>query len=306
MRFHFLLNPAAGKGEAPRLGARAAEAFREGGWDCTLYTTAGPGDGARYIRQELARRPGEEAVFFACGGDGTVREAAQGLRDQKGGILGILPCGSGNDLVKSFPGRDFGDLSAQLAGDVAPMDLIDFCGRTVVNLCNCGLDADVAHNMPLFRRWPGVSGSMAYKLSIPYTFFRPLGKRAVVRLDDGPEEERELLLLVCGNGQYYGGGFRGAPLARPDDGLLDVCMVPRLGRGKILGIIGRYQKGRHVWDEDLRALVTYRQAQRVEARFEGPVTLCADGETFLGDRLTARVLPGAVRLWRAAQAKHKV
>lgn len=298
MRYHFLLNPAAGKGDALREGARAAAVFRERGRDCALYTTAGPGDAERYIGQELARRPGEETVFFACGGDGTVREAAQGLRGQAGGILGILPCGSGNDLVKSFPGRDFRDLSAQLAGEAVPMDLIDFCGQTVVNLCNCGLDADVAHNMPLFRRWPGVSGSMAYKLSIPYTFFRPLGKRAEIRLDGGPPEERELLLLVCGNGQYYGGGFRGAPLARPDDGLLDLCLVPRLGRGKILSIIGRYQKGRHVRDEDLRKLVTYRQVRQVEARFEGPVTMCADGETFRGDRLTARILPGAVRLWR--------
>ena len=306
MRYRFLLNPAAGKGEALRLGPRAAAAFREGGRDCALYITAGPGDEARYIREELSRAPGEETVFFACGGDGTVREAAQGLRDRKGGILGILPCGSGNDLVKSFPGRDFTDLPAQLAGEAAPMDLIDFCGRTVVNLGNCGLDADVAHNMPLFRRWPGVSGSMAYKLSIPYTFFRPLGKRGVVRLDGGPEEERELLLLVCGNGQYYGGGFRGAPLAKPDDGLLDVCMIPMLGRGKLLSMIGRYQKGRHVWDEDLRALVTYRQVRRVEARFAEPVTLCADGETFRGEELTARVLPGAVRLWRPAQDKHKV
>ncbi len=300
MRYYFLLNPAAGKGEALHLAPGIQAAFR--GRDLTLYCTTGPGDAARYVREEALRHSEEEMVFFACGGDGTVREVAEGLRGQQNTILGILPCGSGNDLVKTFPNQDFGDLSAQLAGEPVPMDLIDFCGRTVVNLGNCGLDADVAHNMPLFRRWPGISGSMAYRLSIPYTFFRPLGKRGRIRLDGGPEEEWQLLLLVCGNGQYYGGGFRGAPLAKPDDGLFDVCLVPKLGRRKILSIIGRYQKGLHTQDEELRRLVTYRQVRRLEARFDSPITICADGETFQGTSLTAQILPGAIRLWRPRES----
>ncbi len=294
MRYCFLLNPAAGKGGALRLRPAIEAAF--GGRDTIFQVTRAPGEAEAFVREECRRCPGEETVFFACGGDGTVAEVARGLRGQQNAVLGVLPCGSGNDFVRSFPGRDFLDLKAQLAGEIRPLDLVEFCGRTVVNLCNCGLDADVAHNMPRFRRWPGVSGAMAYRFSIPYTFFQPLGKQGVVRLDDGPEEERELLLLVCGNGQYYGGGFRGAPLARVDDGLLDVCLVPKLGRGRILLILGRYQKGLHVRDEDLRRLVIYRQVRQVEAVFREPVTLCADGETFRGKRLTARVLPGAARM----------
>ena len=103
-------------------------------------------------------------------------------------------------------------------------------------------------------------------------------------------------------GQYYGGGFRGAPLAKPDDGLFDVCLVPKLGRRKILSIIGRYQKGLHTQDEELRRLVTYRQVRRLEARFDSPITICADGETFQGTSLTAQILPGAIRLWRPRES----
>ena len=187
-------------------------------------------------------------------------------------------------------------LPGQLAGEEVPLDLIDFCGRTAVNLCNCGVDADVAHNMPLFRRIPGVSGSTAYQLSILYTFLRPLGKSAAVTLDGVPSVQGEVLLFLCANGRYYGGGYKGAPLARVDDGLLDVCIVPKLGRGKILRILGRYQKGLHVSDPELSRLVTYRQVRQAEVRFAQPVTICLDGETFQGDHVTARVLPGAVRL----------
>lgn len=294
MRHYFILNPAAGKGAALQLIPQIREAFR--GEDLIIHKTTAPGDAAEYVREECRLHRGEELRFYACGGDGTASEAAGGLLGAENAALGVVPCGSGNDLVKNFPGRDFLDLAAQRAGETVPMDLMEFCGKTAVNLCNCGLDADVAHNMPLFRRLPGVSGSMAYQLSILYTFFRPLGKAAEVLLDDEPPIRAEALLLLCGNGRYYGGGYQGAPLAQVDDGLLDVCLVPRLGRLKILSIIGRYQKGLHVSDPELRGLVTYRKVRRLEARFAGPVTMCLDGETFRGDRMTARVLPAAIRL----------
>lgn len=182
MRHYFILNPAAGKGAALRLIPAIREAFQ--GEDFILHQSAAPGEATEYVRGECRLHQGEALRFYACGGDGTVNEVARGLLEAENAALGVVPCGSGNDLVKSFPGRDFLDLWAQRAGETVPMDLMEFCGRTAVNLCNCGLDADVAHNMPLFRRLPGVSGSMAYQLSILYTFFRPLGKAAEIRLDE--------------------------------------------------------------------------------------------------------------------------
>lgn len=294
----FVINPAAGKGSAAQLAEPVRAACEARGDGCLIYTTAAPGDAEAWTVEICRQHPGEPLRFYACGGDGTVGEIAGGIRACPGvdAALGVIPCGSGNDLVKCFPGRDFSDISGQLAGGTMPIDLIDFCGRTAVNLCNCGIDADVAHNMPLFRRLPGISGSMAYQISIVYTFFRPLGKTAEVVLDDEPPIRQDLLLLACANGQYYGGGFRGAPLAQVDDGLLDVCLVPKLSRPKILSIIGRYQRGLHVSDPELKKLVTYRKVRRLEARFAGPVTMCVDGETFQGDQMTAQILPAAIRL----------
>ncbi len=299
MRHYFILNPAAGKGAALRLIPAIREAFQ--GEDFILHQSTAPGEATEYVRGECRLHQGEALRFYACGGDGTANEVARGLLGAENAALGVVPCGSGNDLVKSFPGRDFLDLWAQRAGETAPMDLMEFCGRTAVNLCNCGLDADVAHNMPLFRRLPGVSGSMAYQLSILYTFFRPLGKAAEIRLDEEPPIRAEALLLLCGNGRYYGGGYQGAPLAQVDDGLLDVCLVPKLGRLKILSILGKYQKGLHVSDPELSGLVTSRKVRRLEARFAGPVTMCLDGETFQGEQMSARILPAAIRLVLPAQ-----
>lgn len=296
MKHYFILNPAAGKGDSVQLPSRIRDAFRDRGEEYILYTTTAPGDATAYVAEQCRKHPGEPLRFYACGGDGTASEVARGMLGRQDAALGIIPCGSGNDLVRNYPHRDFRSIPAQLAGETVPIDLIDFCGRTAVNLCNCGIDADVAHNMPLFRRLPGVSGSRAYQLSILYTFFRPLGKRAEVVLDGEPPLAADLLLLLCANGRYYGGGYQGAPLARMDDGLLDVCIVPKLGRLKILRILGKYQRGLHVSDPELTALVTYRQVRRVEVRFAQPVTMCLDGETFREAWMTAQVLPGAIRL----------
>ncbi len=295
MKHFFIVNPSAGRGAAPRLAPRIREVMSRRGEEYLIHTTTAPLDAEEFVRECCRREPEEELRFYACGGDGTASEVARGLLGAKNAALGMIPCGSGNDLVRNFPGRDFLDLEAQAAGTTVPLDLVEFCGQVAVNLCNCGLDADVAHNMPRFKRLPGVSGSMAYQLSIVYTFFHHLGKKATVRLDNGPPLEADLLLLVAANGQYYGGGYRGAPLARPDDGLLDVCMVSRMSRGKILAFIQRYQKGLHLEDPALAPWVSYHQVRQVEVAFRQPVTMCLDGETFQGEKMTARILPGAVR-----------
>ena len=295
MKRYFIINPAAGKGTAARLIPRIRAAAARRGVEAVVHTTSGPGEAEEFVRERCLREAGEELRFYACGGDGTAGEAARGLLGTENAALGVIPCGSGNDLVRSFPGRDFLDLEAQLDAAAVPLDLVEFCGRVAVNLCNCGLDANVAHNMPRFKRLPGVSGSMAYQLSIAHTFFHRLWKDATVRLDGGPPQKARLLLLVAANGQYYGGGYRGAPLAKPDDGLLDVCMVSSISRWKILGFLQKYQQGLHLEDPAWAPYVTYRQVRRVEAEFSSPVTMCLDGETFQGTRMSARILPGAAR-----------
>lgn len=133
-------------------------------------------------------------------------------------------------------------------------------------------------------------------IRILYTFFRRLGKRARFVLDENRVMETEAVLMVAANGKFYGGNYQGAPLALLDDGLMDVCIVPKISRLTMLGVIGKYQKGLHVSDQELRKLVTYTRCRTLEVEYDQPVTMCVDGETFRNDRITARVLPRSVRL----------
>jgi diacylglycerol kinase (ATP) len=77
--------------------------------------------------------------------------------------------------------------------------------------------------------------------------------RAMMRFDcphttielDDRRFEQQILLTACANGQYYGGGFHVAPEARPGDGLLDVCVIDRVNRFKILQKLLYVIKGTH-------------------------------------------------------------
>ncbi len=47
--------------------------------------------------------------IYACGGDGTVNEVANGVYGHANAALGVIPIGSGNDLIRNFGGPKAGN-----------------------------------------------------------------------------------------------------------------------------------------------------------------------------------------------------
>ena len=301
MEFIFVINPAAGKRDpsAPLI-REIRRAFEGISHRPVIHLTTGTGDAALFCSQYCASHPQEELVFFACGGDGTLEEMVTGLDGFPNAALGVIPKGSGNDFVRNFPGLGFSCVEAQLSGHTSVVDLIEVNGSLAVNLCNAGLDANVARDKEYFKRLPLVSGSGAYLLSILRNLIRIEGISASLSIDGGEPEHLELMLLVLGSGGYYGGGFHGLPKARPDDGLLDLCMVPILDRRTIFRLLPCYQKGKHLEDPALTKLIRYQQCRQIKAEFSQPVTFCMDGETCLVSHLEAKILPGHLRFWLPA------
>ena len=298
MKFIFVINPAAGKRDpSPQLIREIRQVFGDASRPPIIHLTTGAGDATLFCAQYCAAHPEEKLVFLACGGDGTLGEVAAGLDGFPHAALGVIPRGSGNDFVRNFPQLNFSSLEAQRAGHLLKGDLIQVNGTLAVNLCNAGLDANVARDKEQFKRLPLVTGSGAYLLSILRNLLQVEGVEASVSVDGEKPEQLELMLLALGSGGYYGGGFHGLPQAQVDDGLLDLCMVPRLSRTAILRLLPRYQQGAHLEDPELLRLVRYRQCRSIQVTYARPVTLCVDGETCTVSRLEAQVLPGRLRLW---------
>jgi len=100
-------NPRAGGGRAAEAAARLSAIAKEAGRACETALTERPGHAVRIAREAAPKA----AVVVALGGDGTVHEVVNGLRQavlEGGGdparaaALGAVPLGTGNDFVKMF------------------------------------------------------------------------------------------------------------------------------------------------------------------------------------------------------------
>ena len=76
VQYHFLINPAAGKGGAPKLIPDITACMTGKGLPFFIHTTTAPGDAEQYVRAVCEK--GLPARFYVCGGDGTLNEAVNG------------------------------------------------------------------------------------------------------------------------------------------------------------------------------------------------------------------------------------
>lgn len=297
MRYAFIVNPKAGKrGRAlewlPRIQVYFGEHPEAG--DYRLHVTQTPGEATELAEREAAdaAKEGIPLCLVACGGDGTLLETAGGMAGKHGVCLACLPSGSANDFIRCFEG-DFTDLNALIHGTVRRVDAIR-CGETLaINLCSMGMDADVADKMTKYKRLPLVSGPLAYELAIADVFCHRIGKYLQVEMDTPTgviRREGRYFFALAASGQYYGGGYRGAPSAVPDDGLLDFILIKAMPRSRIPGFLKRYKKGEH---PGMDICETFRgTAMRVMSQEDAAVNL--DGECFRAKETAFVVEPGAI------------
>ena len=215
--------------------------------------------------------------------------------------VACIPCGSGNDFIRAFGDAEaFLDIAAQIKGTAQAIDLIEVDGGVCAAITSTGLDAEVAYNIPKYRRIPLLGGSMAYNISILEKLLKPLGKTLSITLDGETLQGRYLIAAVC-NARHYGGGYCAAPMASLSDGCLDVILVKKVSRMQISQIIGLYKKGAH-WQNGaltpkMARVMTYRRVKEAVITPTGtePFILNVDGECGPAKRLFARVMPLAAR-----------
>jgi YegS/Rv2252/BmrU family lipid kinase len=221
------------------------------GWVVDVAVSQVPGDAVRIARDAAASC----AAVFACGGDGTVSEVANGLLGTSS-ALGCIPGGTSNlwaaeHHVPADPSAAL-DLLVDGATRLSDIGWVDHAGggRGFVLMAGLGFDAAVTEKVG--RREKQLAGALAYvgpTIAKALTYRSP---RALVR-HDGGEEEIDLALIVASNTRLYA-RFPLAPEAMADDGLLDITLVdtptplprgvtalPRLLRGKVgaSGIVRR-------------------------------------------------------------------
>lgn len=267
MNARVLLNPSAGRGRGARLRERLAALASAAGFP--LETSDGVEDLAR--RAARAAADGVERLLVV-GGDGTWHHAANALAGSAT-CLAPVPLGTGNDLARElgYPLDPEAAFRAGLEGPCERLDLGRIGDRFFCGVAGVGFDAAVAdYARTRVRRLRGPA-VYAWATIASLASFRP----PVARLRAaGFEFDGEIFLAAFANTSHYGGGMRIAPDADPTDGLLDLVLVRRVSKLRLLGVFPRVYRGRHVG----HPAVTIARVERLRIELDPAQPINADGE----------------------------
>lgn len=101
MKHVFIINPNAGKHDSRQRIYDMADTLRSAhGLDVQCILTKKQGHATELARQLC--ESGEELRFYACGGDGTANEVANGIVGYDNAAMTVIPVGTGNDFLKNF------------------------------------------------------------------------------------------------------------------------------------------------------------------------------------------------------------
>ena len=226
MKHIFIVNPGAGRGMK---AMELQEKLKEIDIEYEIYETKAVKDATAYVRSRASS--GEELRFYACGGDGTLKEVMEGTVGFKNVSITSYPVGSGNDFVKCFGGKErFMDLEMLVRGTAKPTDIIRVNDDVCINACHFGLDSAVAKTMAKVKRKKIIGGKNAYITGVVKAFICNMKTKGKIIADGEVIADGKFLLCAVSNGQYVGGMFKCAPKAAVDDGLLEVCLVKPVSR----------------------------------------------------------------------------
>jgi YegS/Rv2252/BmrU family lipid kinase len=281
-----LCNPSAGGGRAARVLPTVQDELRSLGVAFHTETTRDL-DHAHALAQAAATA-GEATV--ALGGDGLAGCVAGALREIPGALLGVLPGGRGNDLVRALriPRDPRAACAVIAAGHTRALDLGDVDGRTFVGIASLGFDSDANR---IANAAPSRLGSLVYV----YGALRALAAWKPATFDlrvDGEPLRFSGYSVAAANTPGYGGGMLLAPTAELGDGLFDVVLTGHLPKRRFLLVLPRIYKGGQV-TEPAYSMV---RARELHVDADRPFVLYADGDPIGETPVTIRIVPDALRV----------
>jgi diacylglycerol kinase (ATP) len=299
-----IANPASAAGRTVRSLPHLEPKLRAAIGAYELVWTKGPRDAERLAREAV--RAGVDRLVVA-GGDGTAAEVVSGLLGAALGAyaeIAFLPLGTGADFHRTLDiPRDPEAAIAKLASgkgrriDVGRVRYVEADGseRTshFLNVASAGLSGVVTRHV---RGSKALGARLAFLLGtlVGLVSFRPSPVR--VRVDGAEVFRGEIALAAAANGRYFGGGMHIAPKARPDDGLLDLVVIPALPKHVLVTRLPSLYRGTHL---EVPGVQLFR-GRRVELEPEGEPALGEiDGEPVARLPMTAEAVPGAIQVWGA-------
>lgn len=176
-----------------------------------------------------------ERHFLFVGGDGTIHHCGNTLMqlagdDSKEITIGVLPCGTGNDWVRTFGTSKEGLGKNILAENTVPLNLIriswpDGKLRYAFNMVGGAIDAAVVYNLK--RASFKIPSFILYPYGLLKTLMKPHEWEGTITTD-GSAYTGGILTIQAGFGKYCGGGMHMVPHAKTDSAGLLIMQPKKL------------------------------------------------------------------------------
>ncbi len=256
--YHILINPTSRSGRGLRIWKKQIEpALRRENIPYRSYYSKKAGDAA-LIAEKITAGTQDPISLIILGGDGTVNEALQGMKNTSRIVLGYIPTGSSNDLARdlNIPANPLDALDLILhIGTPRPMDLgtisyPDGISRRFAVSCGIGFDAAVCEeamhsSLKNMMNKLGL-GKLTYLGIALKQLFAAKAASGTLTIDGGaPINIGNMLFTACMLHRFEGGGFQFAPDAKDNDGLLNLCVVGDLSKLFVLFALPTAFKGSH-------------------------------------------------------------
>ena len=168
--------------------------------------------------------------IIICGGDGTVNQVSSTLKN-KAINVGIIPMGSGNGLALAagIPNNANKALDIIFKGNASLIDAFYINKQFSCMLSGLGFDAQVAHDFAKQKK----RGLFTYIKQTIKNFIN--AKPYLFTIDvNGKEIKTEAFFISIANSNQFGNNVTIAPKASICDGLLDVVVVNKMSKVRLL------------------------------------------------------------------------
>ncbi len=322
--YYVIVNPASKSGQGRTIWQRLKKIFEEKKVPYKVLFTKGAGHVTKAVAKlmDLEDKGKEKAPvkLIILGGDGTMNEALQGIRDFDKILLGYIPTGSSNDLARDLrlPKNPAIILRTILEGKhVRTMDLglltyIDMSGersrlkaRTISDKrffavsSGIGFDAAVCEEANSSRFKKLLNKLRLGKLTYLAIALRQLIAAKSVSCDIYLDSEKKpihvnrFLFTAFMIHKYEGGGFQFCPMADSCDGKLDLCVVGSIPKPVILAALPTAYFGKHY----AFSAIKHYKAEKVTFHTSIPLWVHTDGEVYIKSNcITVSCLQQKIRL----------
>ena len=285
-KYYLTVNPHGGIKKGLNILNKVLPLFKSKNFDVTVIETKYAGHARDLVKDiDMTGYDG----FCCIGGDGTMHEAINGLlkrKDRKRFPLGLITGGTGNSFMCDMDCQDPVEATKRiLAGNSRKIDILE-CNSSgevyyAFNLIGWGMPTDI-NNLAEKMRW---LGTQRYNVATIIQVIRNSKRFAELKFENETIREDFAFIIGC-NTIHVGKGMKMAPMAKLDDGYLDLIIVRKAKRLTLLKLFPKLFTGEHIGSKELE----YKQVKSFSIYPKEKNMLNIDGELLGTTPVNVKVL----------------